>query len=356
MTADFGAYLHAVEDEMRQLLSAPDERLRPLYAMMGYHLGWVDAQGQPLKADRGKRVRPLLCLLCCEAAGGDWRRALPAAAGLELIHNFSLIHDDIEDNSPARRGRPTVWALWGLPHGINAGDTMLMLARLALGRLSSRGVEPSITLQAMDILDRTCLQLCQGQYLDITGEGRLGTSEEAYLEMIGGKTAALLAASTQTGALIGISSPPAGTPPRADEDEGGGRDTLEYYRRFGWHLGLAFQMVDDLLGIWGDPAVTGKPAADDLRSRKMTLPVIFALRSSRMGEQLATLYGREAFGDRDLAQAVDILDEAGAQQYVQQLAAQHAASALAALDSAGPRAPAAAHLRELSTSLLGRRK
>jgi geranylgeranyl diphosphate synthase type I len=356
MTADYGAYLQAVEDEMRQLLSTPDERLRPLYTMMAYHLGWVDAQAHPTKTDRGKRVRPLLCLLCCEAAGGDWRQALPAAASLELIHNFSLIHDDIEDNSPTRRGRPTVWAEWGLPHGINVGDTMLMLARLALGHLSSLGVDPNITLQAMEILDRTCLRLCQGQYLDIAAEGRLDTSEEAYLEMIAGKTAALLAAGTRIGALIGCSSPIAGTPPRADEDGAGTRETLQFYGQFGWHLGLAFQMVDDLLGIWGDPEVTGKSTADDLRNRKMTLPVIFALRNSRRRVQLATLYGQQALDDQDLSQAVAILDEAGAQQYVQQLAAQHAASAMAALDTATPQLPAAASLRELCASLTGRRK
>ena len=253
MATDYGPYLRAVEGEMRQILLAPGERVRPLYDMMAYHLGWVDEQAKPVQADSGKRLRPLLCLLCCEAAGGDWQQAVPAAAGLELIHNFSLIHDDIEDNSPTRRGRPTVWALWGLPHGINAGDSMLMLARLALGRLSSRGVDPGIALQAMDILDRTCLRLCEGQYLDMAGEGHLDMSEEDYLEMTGGKTAALLAASTQMGALIA-----------------GAGDAVESYRQFGWNLGLAFQMVDDLLGIWGDPAVTGKSAADDVRSRKMT--------------------------------------------------------------------------------------
>jgi geranylgeranyl diphosphate synthase type I len=345
MTADYAVYLQAVEAEMQQLLSNPDERLRPLYSMLAYHLGWVDEQARSIRTDSGKRVRPLLCLLCCEAAGGDWRQALPAASSLELIHNFSLIHDDIEDNSPTRRGRSTVWALWGLPHGINVGDTMLMLAHLALGRLSRCDIDPHVRLQAMDVLDRTCLQLCQGQYLDIAGEGNLDTSEEAYLEMIGHKTAALLAASTQIGALIGRPSLP---------DGGGAQDTLHFYHQFGWHLGLAFQMVDDVLGIWGDPAVTGKSAADDLRSRKMTLPVIFALRNSR--KQLATIYHQETLDDKDLAQAMAILDEAGAQQYVQQLAAQHTARAMAALNAATPRSPAAAHLRELSASLTGRRK
>ena len=339
MTADYALYLTAVEDELRQLLEAPSEKLTPLYAMMAYHLGWVDAHFRPIEGDRGKRIRSLLCLLCCEAAGGDWSRAVPAAAGLELVHNFSLIHDDIEDNSPTRRGRPTVWAVWGLAQGLNAGDAMLMLARLALGRLSRRGVEPGITLQAMDLLDRTCLQLCEGQYLDIAGEGRLDVSEEAYLEMIGGKTAALLAASTQMGALIG-----------------GAQDTPEHYRQFGWHLGLAFQMVDDLLGIWGDPAVTGKPAADDIRSRKMTLPVILALRSAPGSEELAALYSQDALGDEDIARAVAILDQAGMQSHVQGLAARHQAGAMAALEAAAPRSPAAGHLRELSTALTGRRK
>jgi geranylgeranyl diphosphate synthase type I len=224
---------------------------------------------------------------------------------------------------------------------------MLMLARLAIGRLSSRGLDPGITLQAMDILDRTCLQLCQGQYLDIAGEGHLDMSEEAYLEMIGGKTAALLAASTQMGALIGRSSP---------LDGGGAQDTLESYRRFGWHLGLAFQMVDDLLGIWGDPAVTGKSAADDIRNRKMTLPVIFALRSATGGGRLAAVYGKGALSEEDIAQAVAILDEAGAQRYLQHLAAQHEDRAMAALDAAGPRPPAAAHLRDLASSLTSRQK
>ncbi len=341
MTADFGPYLRAVEDEMRQVLAASGERLQPLYAMMAYHLGWVDAQGKPTMSDSGKRLRPLLCLLGCQAAGGNWQQAVPAAAGLELVHNFSLIHDDIEDNSPTRRGRPTVWALWGPAHGVNAGDAMLMLARLALGRLSGRGVDPAITLQAMDILDRTCLRLCEGQYLDMAGEGHLDLSEEAYLEMTGGKTAALLAASAQMGALIG------GAP---------AEDTLDAYRQFGWNLGLAFQMVDDILGIWGDPAVTGKSAADDIRNRKMTLPVIFALRRGQYSAQLAALYRQPALGDNEIAQAVAILDETGARACVQDLAIQYEARAMAALDAAHPRMPAGSHLRDLASSLSGRRK
>ena len=337
MSCDYGPYLQAVEDELRRLLTAPSAGLGPLYSMMAYHLGWVNAQARPVMADTGKRVRPLLCLLCCQAAGGEWQKAVPVAASLELIHNFSLIHDDIEDNSPTRRGRATVWATWGLAHGINAGDTMLMLARLASGGLRDHAVDPATTLAAMGLLDQACLRLCQGQYLDIAGEGCLDLSEETYLEMIGGKTASLLATSTQLGALIG-----AGT-------------KTELYRQFGWHLGMAFQMVDDLLGIWGDPAVTGKSAADDIRSRKMTLPVIHTLRGPA-GRRLAALYRKSALGDENVAQAVAILDEVRAQAYVQQLAAQHEAAALAALDAAGPCPPAAGYLLELASSLTVRRK
>ncbi len=276
MTDGLAPYLMAIEDELWQSVRAPSEAVAPLYRMMGYHLGWFDQDFRRVQAYSGKRLRPLLCLLACEAAGGDWRKALPAAAALELVHNFSLIHDDIEDDSPTRRGRPTLWTVWGLAHGINAGDSMLILARLALARLASQGLEPSVVVRATGILDATCMQLCQGQYMDIAGEGRLDVSEEWYLQMIGRKTAALIAASPQLGAIIAASS-----------------RVQEHYRQFGWHLGLAFQMVDDILGIWGEPEITGKPTASDIRARKMTLPVIFALQAGKTGQSLADLYRQQ---------------------------------------------------------------
>jgi len=313
MSNDLQPYLTAIEEKLRAAVSTPSDAVAPLYDMMAYHLGWLDEQFRPIEAYHGKRLRPLLCLLACEAAGGDWRKALPAAAALELVHNFSLIHDDIEDNSPTRRGRPTVWTLWGLAHGVNAGDSMLILARLAIARLSDHGMDEATGLAAMAILDQTCITLCQGQYLDIAYEGHLEVSEEGYLQMIGAKTAALIA-------------------------------------------GLAFQMVDDILGIWGDPATTGKSAASDIRSRKMTLPVIFALRTSSESQKLADLYHEEHLSDEDVSRAVAILDRAGARQYVQQQAAQYEASALAALNGASARSPAADHLRTLATSLTSRQK
>ncbi len=339
MTVDLTIYLTAIEDELRAIVSAPEDTVATLYNIMAYHLGWLDQDLNPAEAYSGKRLRPLLCLLSCKAAGGDWHQALPAAAALELVHSFSLIHDDIEDNSPTRRGRPAVWTVWGLAHGINVGDSMLVLARLALSRLRDLGVELGTVLTAAVALDATLLQLCQGQYLDIAGEGDVDTTEESYLKMIGGKTAALIAASTQLGALIGRAG-----------------DKTDSYRQFGWHLGLAFQMVDDILGIWGDPATTGKPAASDIKSRKMTLPVIFALQAGHEGKKLADLYRREHLSNEDVAQAMAILESVGARQYVQQQAAQYERNALAALDAAGARPPAEEHLRNLATSLTSRQK
>lgn len=338
MNANLQTYLSALEEELRQILAVPRGGLSPLYHMMAYHLGWLDEHFCPVQASSGKRIRPLLCLLSCEAAGGDWHSALPAAAAVELVHNFSLIHDDIEDNSTARRGRPTVWALWGLAQGINVGDAMYTLAHQALARLQDVGASPSLHLAAVDILNKACLELCHGQYLDLAYEGNLQITEEDYLQMIGGKTAALLAASTQLGALLA---------------EAG--EHVERYRLFGWYVGLAFQMVDDILGIWGDPATTGKSAADDIRNRKITLPILFALRSE-VGAELAALYRQERPNDAAIQYAVALLDRAGAREYVQERAAAYEAQALAALAAAESREPAASALRDLAISLTSRQK
>jgi geranylgeranyl diphosphate synthase type I len=332
-------YLEAVEAEMRAVVRNSAEDLSVLYGMLLYHLGWLDTQLRPERADAGKRVRPLLCLLSCEAAGGQWRRAVPGAAALELVHNFSLLHDDIEDQSATRRGRATVWKVWGLAHGINSGDSLLILARLALGGLKDRGYGCQPILDATNLLDHTCLELCHGQYLDISGEADLGMTEERYLRMIGGKTAALLAASAEMGALLA-----------------GNAAEMPNYRQLGWNLGLAFQMVDDVLGIWGNPAVTGKPAGDDLLSRKMTLPVIHAMRSGPAGSELGALYRLGTWQDGTLRGVVELLERSGSRTYVELLAEHYQAQALEALRRARPAAPASGLLLDLVSSLTTRSK
>ncbi len=330
-------YLAAIECELREGLSESEVLLPGLYAMLAYHFGWQDSNGQPTDAQAGKRLRPLLCLLTCEAAGGEWELALPAAGAVELVHNFSLIHDDIEDKSPLRRGRPTLWSVWGLGHGVNCGDMLLVLARHHLLRIADGGADQDTVLKAVAILDRALLRLCRGQYLDISGEGKLDATEQWYEQMIGGKTATLLAASAEIGALIA----------RRPE-------TLAAYRDYGWQLGLTFQMVDDLIGIWGDAATTGKSAATDIQTHKMTLPVIYAMRNGSEAARLSQLYAQSALNDQEVVEVVGILERSGARDYVQSAAHKHERLALAALDLAEAQGAAADHLRQLTTALTER--
>ena len=254
---EFSGLLGEIEAEMRSVLDQQDGKARPLYEMLSYHLGLDQPDGP-----RGKRIRPLLGLLAYQALTGKYADALPAAAAVELGHNFSLVHDDIEDADRERRHRPTLWAVWGVPLAINAGDALFALSRLALYRLmDAEGYEPQKLLDLMKVYDETCLALCEGQYLDISFERRLDVTVEEYLEMIGKKTAALLAASVQAGAMVAT----------------GDRDVGETFRRFGYDLGIAFQIADDLKGSFWASAKSGKPEAGDILKRKKTFPVVWAL-------------------------------------------------------------------------------
>ncbi len=321
----------SIENEMRRVLALADgERYRHLRYMMAYHLGW-EGEGAGPKAS-GKRVRPILVLLTAAAAGGDWRAALPAAAAVELLHNFSLIHDDIEDNSATRRGRPTVWKLWGIPQAVNTGDAMFTLANTAILRLE---LPPERTLQAARIFQRACLRLTQGQFLDISYEEARSLPLEAYWPMVGGKTAALLAACTELGALC------AGAPP----------ETQEAYREFGEKLGLAFQALDDELGIWGDEALTGKSAASDLLEGKKSLPVLYGL--AQEGE-FARRWMAGPLTPAEIPALAARLEAEGARAYTQETAARLTDEALAALGRADPQGEAAESLRALARRLLGR--
>ncbi len=251
------------------------------YAYMRYHLGWVDSAFAPVTGNPGKLLRPTLLLLAYEAAGanglssaappdtGYLARALPAAAALELTHNFTLIHDDIEDDDVERRHRATLWKQWGIPQAINAGDGMFALARLTLWSVLDRGVEPTIALKlgaALDYtclaaLDYTCLLIAEGQYLDISFEERQAISVATYLDMIRRKTAALMACSAEMGALLGTRD----------------QETIASLRSFGQAIGVAFQVRDDILGIWASTAESGKTVAGDIYRRKKSLPILHAL-------------------------------------------------------------------------------
>jgi geranylgeranyl diphosphate synthase type I len=328
-------YLAALEDELRRIVGSGPEHLREYHLMLEYHLGWTDnASGQPLAAG-GKRIRPLLCLLACGAVCGDWQRALPMAAAVELLHNFSLIHDDIQDNSPLRRGRPTVWSKWGPAQAINAGDAMFTLAHLAPHALTSRGVPPALALAALEDFDRTCLRLTQGQYLDMAFEQRERVTVAEYVEMIDCKTAALIAAAARLGARLA----------------GAAADRTAHFSEYGRRLGLAFQVQDDLLGIWGDPAVTGKSAASDLEKRKKSLPVVFGLEHS---VDFARAYARPHSSSGSVAALASALETLGARDYAQRTAHDLTAEAVRHLEAAAPTGEAGAALREMTDQLLNR--
>ena len=322
---------------MRAVVQAADPRCAGLFSMLRYHLGWADAAFNPCQARTGKRVRPVLCLMACEACGGDWEQALPAGAAIELQHNFSLIHDDIEDRDETRRGRPTVWALWGEAQAINAGDTLFALAQLALARLSGRDVPATTVVAALRLFNRTCVALTGGQYLDIGFESRADVSIADYLAMIERKTGALVACACEMGALIAVA-------PGAQR---------EHLRTFGHHLGLAFQMRDDVLGVWGDPALTGKPVGADVARRKKSLPILHGLEHSA---ELRALLAQERLSAANVHHATELLQETNSRAYAEQLAREHHAQALAALEEAHLERPAVEALHELAERLLSRER
>jgi geranylgeranyl diphosphate synthase type I len=327
------AALPAIEGELQRTIARLNEpRTQPFQEMLTYHMGWSGEGAGP--AATGKRIRPMLTLLSCAACGADWKIALPAAAAIELIHNFSLVHDDIQDNSDTRRGRLTVWKKWNMPQAITAGDALFVLAQLAL--LETKGaVASDQTLQTVQILQEACLALCSGQYLDISYETRQDLTVEDYWPMISGKTAALLSACTQVGAVLG----------GADEE------LQEAYRNFGHYLGLAFQVQDDLLGIWGDSALTGKSTESDLVAGKKSLPVLFGIGKNG---RFAKRWGEGPIRVEEVAALSEQLTEEGARLYTQEMADQMTDLALQSLREADPAGEAGEALFEMARMLLNR--
>jgi geranylgeranyl diphosphate synthase type I len=261
-------------------------------ALMREHLGF---DGE--RDTGGKMLRPALCLLACEAVGALMERALAAAAAIELLHNFTLIHDDIEDASDTRHGRETLWRRHGIPLAINAGDGMFVLAQRTLLDLEQTGVPPDRILAAARVLDEACVILCEGQHLDLSFESRHRVSLAEYEAMIAGKTAALLGASVEIGAMAG----------------GADDITSRALGECGRMLGMAFQVHDDVLGVWGDESQTGKPVADDIRSRKKSFPIVWAFEQAprRAREELDRIYTGE-MDEPAVNRAVALLEESGA--------------------------------------------
>jgi geranylgeranyl diphosphate synthase, type I len=325
--------LPAVENELRrQIVRLDAPHTAPFHEMLTYHMGWSGEGAGPDAS--GKRIRPLLLLLTVAACGADWNPALPAAAAVELVHSFSLLHDDIQDNSKVRRGRPAVWVKWGAPMAINVGDAMLILANKSILDIAL-GYPPDAVTKATLILQDACLALTEGQFLDMSFQTRTDLRVEDYWPMVAGKTAALLACCCHLGALLG----------GADEA------TQDSYRSFGHYLGLAFQLQDDLLGIWGDEAVTGKSAASDLVEGKKSLPVLVGL--SKDGK-FAQRWRQGPITAAELPELARFLASEGSYEYTHDAARQMTDLALASLREADPRGEAAEALSGLADRLLKR--
>ena len=325
--------LPAIEDELQRQVARLDEpHTRPFYEMLTYHMGWAGEGAGPEAA--GKRIRPLMVLLTVAACETEWLRAVSAAAAVELVHNFSLVHDDIQDNSEKRRGRTTVWKIWGMPMGINVGDALFVMSNQAIMDLSEH-YPAEVVLRAATVLHNTCLDLTCGQFLDISYEERHDLGVEDYWPMVSGKTAALLSACCHIGSILG----------------GVDENTQDAYRSFGHAIGLAFQVQDDILGIWGDEAITGKSAASDLLEGKKSLPVLHGL---SQGGKFAERWAKGPISPEEVEGVAQMLAEEGSYEYTHGISRQMTTLALDSLREANPQGEAGAALMELANKLIKR--
>jgi geranylgeranyl diphosphate synthase, type I len=312
MTATIPAGVETARDLVGPAIAAAVDRLSPdVRVVAAYHLGLADSTGRPAgKGAAGKALRPALAVLSARAAGTEPERGVPPAAAVELVHNFSLLHDDIMDGDTERRHRPTAWTVFGVGAAILAGDAMLQLAH----DLLLEGPAPQ-GLWASRCLSAAVQRLIAGQGADLAFERRDDVTLDQCRQMAADKTAALMACACSIGAIY------AGAPAVAMG-----------LAEFGAHVGLAFQLTDDLLGIWGSPDVTGKPVMSDLRARKKSLPIVAALTSQTApGSELAELLARpEPLTEDELAHAAALVEAAGGREWVE-------AEADAALAAAGKR-------------------
>lgn len=317
--------------------------LHQFYGMLRYHLGWADATFAPANQPTGKRLRPLLLLRCVAACGGDPRLAAPAAAAIELLHNFTLVHDDVQDESAYRHHRETIWHRWGTAAAINVGDALYAVAHDALYALaeSPANLPAARVLSLARDFDRMALRIVEGQHLDLSHEGEWDGGEARYLEMIAGKTAAIMAFAARAGGMI------------AGADD----VAIAACGEFGLNLGLAFQVRDDILGIWGAQAVTGKPAADDIRRRKQSLPIVALDERADPATraELRHLYAAPAPLEEDaVAAIIALLDRFEIVDYCQSRADEYHARTHLALDNLAAGGATTDGLREYLALLEGR--
>jgi geranylgeranyl diphosphate synthase type I len=312
----FESHRRALEEELKEVFSG---REGFLYDLLRYHLGWAGQRGEPEDNPSVLHLQSLLALVCCEALIGDFQAALPAAAGIELVHNFTLVHGEVQAGRVAEPDRPSIWWVWGPAQAINAGDGLHALGRTTLMRLAQRGIPADRVLRSVELLDRACLTLCEGQYMDLDFQDQLLVTSGAYYDMIGRKTGALAGCSAELGALA------------AGMDEG----VCLQVRDAGRRLGMAWQIGEDITDLWGRRG-DGMTASNVL-AKKKSLPLILALETAELAvkRELGNIYAKRVLQPEDVSRVIAILDEAHVRQKSEDMARELVDEALAALADSG---------------------
>jgi len=277
----------------------------PIYDHLKYFLGWIDIDGKPVKKYQGKILRPSLCLLASDSVEGDLKVSLRAAVALEFIHNFSLIHDDIEDQDKYRRHRLSLWAIWGIPTAIVSGNALLTLGNLEISKLSNESLSQKTISKTQRLLTTSYLKMMEGQFLDIKYESIKSITIDEYLRMVNLKTSTLLECSLMLGIIT------------ANKNN---NELISNFSSLGKILGLIFQIRDDILGIWGTDK-TGKHIGADIKRKKKNLPILHVLanNNSVLSEKVNKIFSKESITEFDINLIIEILDKAGSEEYCQNL-------------------------------------
>ena len=312
----YDPYLKALEAELKEVF-APREGF--LYDVLRYHMGWIDQQGAAEDTPLPFHFQSVLALLTCEALSGDFHAALPSAAGIELVLNFVAVHSDVQSARLQAAVRPSVWWIWGPAQAINAGDGLHALGRTTIMRLAQRDVPADRVLRAVASLDRACLTMCEGQYMDLEFQDQLMVTSHAYYDMIRRKTAALAECSAELGAIAA----------------GGDDGVCEAFREIGATLAMAWQINQDVADLWGQHGDGMTPS--NVLDKKKSLPLIHALENAPISSkrELGNIYMKRVLQPEDVAQIITILDESGSRQFSLDKARELAQQAIERLDGSG---------------------